>query len=306
MRCVAAAALALACLPEGAGAAVGHDWPGRQLTRIELEGSNGYSILISSDRKQHLLLQTTKEGFTTEYRTRDALAGPYRTKATLPGLGSISVRFHPHGPARRPPAFAGCVGPRPTVRKGVVRGAIRFVGERDYTQAVTHEAPAEIEEWKSQRCRGGANPEQDGPNLEEWTSKFSAWRPGIEFLARKYRPGALEGGSRVLYLAETAEAASEFASFVIYRRATVLAPTLTFADAHPEHTIISPPPPFAGTGTFVRTPESVFAWEGDLSIQFPGTDPLPLTGPHFELDYCLREMGCIRQRLPPGDYFQSR
>jgi hypothetical protein len=187
------------------------------------------------------------------------------------------------------------VGPRPTVRKGVVRGVVKFVGEREYTRVATHEAPAEIEEWKS--CRISANPGQSGPRLYNWTSMFSARTLGAQFLARSYRPGMLEGGNRVRFLAETAEAASERESFVIYRRATVDAPGLTFTDPHPEHMTISPPPPFTGTGTFSRTPESVFTWEGDLSIQFPGTDPLPLTDPRFELDYCRREVGCVRQRV---------
>lgn len=308
LRWAVVAVLAIACCPEGAGAAVGYSAPGRQLTRIELEGSNGYSILIVSDRKQHLVLTTTKEGFTTEYMTHDTLAGPDRVKAELPGLGSISVRFHPRGAAHRLPAFAGCVGPRPTVRKGVVRGVVAFAGERGYTQAKTHEAPAEIEEWKNQRCRNGAYPEQGGPDLEDWVSRFSADTLGVRFVARKYRSGVLEGGGQVLYLAETGEAESESASFVIYRRATAIAPARTFADAHPEHMIISPPPPFAGTGAFVRTPESVFDWEGDLSIQFPGTDPMPLAGPHFEPAYCRREMGCIRQRVAPtpGAPWRSR
>jgi hypothetical protein len=194
------------------------------------------------------------------------------------------------------------------VRKGVVRGAIKFVGEREYTRIKTHEAPAEIEEWKSQRCRIGASSGPSRPSLEDWISKFWAGALGVEFLVRKYRPGVLEGGGRVLYLAETAEAASEYASLIIYRRATVVAPVLAFADAHPEQMIISPPPPFAGTGTFARTPESVFTWDGDLSIQFPGTDPLSLAGPRVETDYCLRKVGCIRQHVEPafGVYRRSR
>lgn len=297
LRWAAVVVLAFALVPEGAGAAGHYLVHGRRLTRIELEGSNSYSVLIVSDRNQHLTLQTTKGAFTTEYRTRDTLADPDLLKATLPGLGSISVRFHPRGPARRLPSFAGCAGPRPIVQKGVVSGVIAFVGEREYTQAETHEAPAEIEEWKSQRCRIGANPERYDRRLTDWISKFSAGTLESEFLARSYRPGVLEDG-RVLYLAETADAVSGHASFVaIYRRVRIVAPAFSFADAHPEHTTISPPPPFVGTGTFARTPESVFTWEGDLSIQFPGTDPLPLAGPRFEPDYCRREMGCVRQRV---------
>ncbi|HEY5710099.1 MAG TPA: hypothetical protein VIS51_11990 [Solirubrobacterales bacterium] len=129
-------------------------------------------------------------------------------------------------------------------------------------------------------------------------SKFSALGEGVSFLARKYRPGVIEGG-QVLYLAERGEA-FETASgrrlpLTIYRHITVSAPVSTFRDAHPEHLTASPPPPFTGTGTLARTPESVFTWEGDLSVQFPGLDPIPLAGPSFEPGYCLRESGCVRQ-----------
>jgi hypothetical protein len=291
---VAMTVLVFLCIADGAAATVRHELVrGRQLTRIELEGSNGYSVLIVSDRKQHLMVQTTKDAFITEYRTHDTIAGPDRMEAELPGLGSISVRFHPHGQTRRLPAFNGCVGSRPILRKGVARGVIKFVGEREYTRAEAQEARAEIEEWKRQRCRLGAGPERLTPGFD-WTSKFSAGTLEASFLVRKYRPGVLEGGGRVHYLAETASGGP---SFGVYRRAAVVAPAATFPDAHPEHMTISPPPPFAGTGTFARTPESVFTWEGDLSIQFPGTDPLPLAGRLFEPDYCRREVGCIRQRV---------
>lgn len=299
MRRSVLAILVLACLLMETGTAAGYLARGRQLTRIELEGSNGYSILIVADRKQHLILTTTRDAFTTEYMTHDTLAGPNRLKATLPGLGSISVGFHPSGPAHRAGAFAGCVGPGPIVRKGVVRGSIEFAGERKYTQVDTHKAPGEIEEWKAQRCRAGSNPEIN-LGLSEWISKFSAWTLGIEFLARKYRPGVLDGGNRILYSVETGEAASERASFAIHRRAVVEALGPAF-DARPEHMAISPPLPFTGVGTLARTPESVFTWEGDLAIQFPGMDPLPLTGPSFEPGYCQLKVGCFRQHVEPAD-----
>jgi len=301
LRLTVAAALALvafACLPVGAEARTRYyEVRGRQLTRSELQGSNGYSILIFVDRKGHLLVQTTKEAFTTEYWTHDTLADPDRVKAKLPGLGSISVRFQPRGSVRRLPAFEGCKGPRPTLQPGVMRGTIRFTGEREYTKVETHEADAEVEEWKSQRCRVDAQaPESQPPGLEDWISWFSADIGGLDFVAKTYPPGVLEGGA-VLYRAETIEAASEWASLVIYRRAELISPASTFSDAHPEHLTISPPPPFVGSGRLVRTPESVFVWKGDLSIQFPGLDPLPLTGPHVESKYCRRDAGCIEQRF---------
>jgi hypothetical protein len=299
MRRAAVAALALAvlpCLSGSAGAKVGHGSPpAKQWIDIELEGSNGYSIHISVNPRRHLVLQVTKEGFSAEYMTRDVLADADRVKAKLLGLGTISVRFHPRGQVRHP-SLPGCGRKRPTVQPGVVRGTIRFVGEREYTQVKVREAEAAIEEPTSWFCRYGVKFE---PNREreKWVSKFSAVVEGAYFLARKYRPGVIEGG-QVLFLAETGvafETASGRVPLTIYRHITVPAPASTFRDAHPEHLTISPPPPFSGTGALARTPESVFIWGGDLSVQFPGLDPIPLAGPSFESDYCLRESGCIRQ-----------
>jgi hypothetical protein len=216
---VAVTVFVFLCAADGAAATVGHESVrGRQLTRIELEGSDGYSVLIVSDRKQHLIVETTKGAFITEYRTHDTIAGPDRMKAELPGLGSISVRLHLYGRDRRLPAFDGCVGPRPTLREGIARGVIEFVGEREYTRAEAHEVPAKIEEWKRQRCRLGEGPERLTPGFD-WISRFSAGTPEAFFLARKYRPGVLEGGSRVHYLPLSSSGCS---SLGVYRRASAV------------------------------------------------------------------------------------
>jgi hypothetical protein len=289
---------ALASLPGNAGAKVGHDRPpARQWIDMDLEGSNGYSIHISVTPRQHLILQVSKEGFSAEYMTRDVLADTGRVKAKLLGLGTVSVRFHPRGPVRHP-SLPGCENKRPTVQPGVVRGTIRFMGERGYTQVKVREAEAAIEEPKSWLCRYGVRFEPR-PRQYEWVSKFLADEEGVYFLARKYRPGVIDGG-QVLYLAETGEAfemASGRVPLTIYRHITVPAPASTFRDAHPERLTVSPPPPFSGTGALARTSESVFTWAGDLSVQFPGLDPIPLAGPGFELDYCLRETGCFDQHV---------
>lgn len=302
---VAAFALAaLACLPASAGASGGRGASPvrkpifRQTTRFELQGSNGYSILVASGSGRHVMVQTTSEDeeLVTQYVTRDTLAAPGRVQAKLPGLGSISVRFHPRGPVRHP-SLPGCRGRLPAVQRGVVRGTIRFTGESGYTSVETHEAGAEIEAATSWICSAAAEPPPIPPNRETWTSKFSAEREGVYLLARKYPPGAIEGGE-VLYSVDAGEDVSEQPKLVVYRHATIVAPAATFADAHPEHLVISPPVPFAGTGRLSRTPESVFVWKGDLTVQFPGVDPVPLAGPGFGSGYCIREEGCLEQRFP--------
>lgn len=301
LRRIAAAALAmvaLVCLPASAGAKARPSGPPvRKVTRFELEGSNGYSILVVTNRRQRLMLKAEKEGFVTEYWTRDTIASPDRMKAQLPGLGSISVRFHPRGSVRHP-SPPECEKPFPTVQPGVVRGTIKFVGEREYTRVEAHEAKAESEEPTSWPCSFAPYEEPSVPGGDEWDSKLITSAPGVELLSRKYQPGVIEGGE-ALYHVETGEVVGTDPFLLVYRSAMVTAPASTFQDARPEHTTISPPAPFTGTGRLVRTPESVFTWTGDLAVQFPGIDPVPLAGPRFEIDYCLRRQGCIRQHLEP-------
>lgn len=288
----------LSCIPGSAAAAVGHvRQPVEQWIDIELEGSNGYSIHIGVNPRQHLTLQVTKEGFAAEYMTRDVLADTGRVKARLLGLGAISVRFHPRGPVRRP-SLPHCRRKHPWVQPGVVRGAIRFIGERQYTQVNVREAKAAIEEPVSWRCRNGVK-FAPNPREREWVSNLSASGEGAYFLARKYRPNVIEGG-RVLYFAETGEAfetASGRVPLTISRHLAVPADISTFRDAHFERLTVSPPAPFSGSGALARTPESVFTWSGDLSVRFPGLDPIPLAGPSFEPGYCLRKSGCVDQRF---------
>lgn len=295
LRLAVAAVLLLAifsCLPDSAGADSFLYWlpAGRSLT-AEFKGSNGYRIHIFSLDRGTVLLRTQKGGISTDYVVGNAFVGADRMRAKLPGLGSISLRFHPSGAVRHPAAPGNCEGPRETVREGVARGTIRFVGEREYTQAERHEVRAESVEWEKLRCRFRTHKR----GARNWVGRFlaSEWEGGpTGFTATKYRPGVVKGG-RVVFDARTFP--SSKGPLTVYRRATVVAPASTFRvpepDTYPEHVILSPPPPFAGTGTFARTPESTFTWEGDLSIQFPGIDPIPLTGPSFEPRYCAMR-GC--------------
>jgi len=302
---VALALVALCCFPAGAVAKAGHDRPIQRWIDIHFEGSNGYAIHISVNPRQHLIMdvtkedQATKEKFSAEYMTHDTLAATGQVKAKLLGLGSVAVRFHPRGKVRHP-TVPGCGRGHPTLQPGVVRGTIKFAGEGGYTQVKVHEAEAAIEEPVIWYCRYGSDFEPN-PQEREWVSNFSAEAPGAYFLARKYRPGVIEGG-QVLYWVETGEAfesvsdsASRPVRLVIYRSLRVPAPASTFQDAHPEHLTVTPPPPFSGTAALARTPESVFTWEGDLAVQFPGLDPIPLAGPSVGSHYCLRGSGCFDQ-----------
>jgi hypothetical protein len=287
-----------ACLAGSTDAEARGRRPLEQWLDMNLQGSDGYSIHISSGPLGHLTVQVSKEWFSATYTTEDELAAVDRIKAQLPGLGTVSVRFHPQGPVRHP-TLPGCEKQRPAVQFGLVRGTIRFAGERDYVRVEADEAKAWTEELRKWSCRYADKDLEIDQRERDWVSKFTASGDGVFFLARRYEPGALPTGD-VLYFAETGELfrkAPGVPWLLIYREIKVPAPSPSFQDAHLEHLRISPPPPFSGTGSLARTPESIFTWRGDLALQFPGLDPIPLAGPAFEPGYCLREWGCVDQHL---------
>jgi hypothetical protein len=288
-----------ACLAGSAGAEAKGRPAVERWIDMDLQGSGGYSVHISVGPLRHLTMRVSKDDFSATYITRDELAATDRVKAQLRDLGTVSVRFHPKGPLRHP-ALPGCEKRPPTVQPGVVRGTIRFAGEGDYVEVEADEAKASIEEVKNRSCRyGDGESSEFDPRERDWVSKFTVGGDGVFFLARRYLSGTFATGD-VLYFAETGELFKKepgLPYLLVYRELKVPAPVSTFQDAHFEHLTISPPPPFSGTGRLVRTPESVFAWRGDLALQFPGLDPIHLAGPGFEPEYCLRESGCVEQNF---------
>ncbi len=300
LRGAMVAALALAVL-SGSPSSAGADGSRYLLragerTRIDLAGTNGYRIHIYANDRRKVTLVARKEGFTTSFTVKGVQVGADRVQARLAGLGSISVRFLQRGPTHRPPAYSNCDGPRPNLRQGVVRGMIKFTGEREYTQVKAHQAHAEIEEWSQQHCRYGTAGRRR--RRRRPTNELEAFGPEAYFFATKYPPGVLKGGQVEFFAAIS----SPRGPVEIARRVTVVAPASTFRvpepSTYPEHAILTPPAPFTGSGTFSRTSESVFSWEGDLAIQFPGIDSLSLTGANFETSYCARR-SCVHQDAEP-------
>ena len=180
--------------------------------------------------------------------------------------------------------------------EGRIIGRIRFDGERKYTSVSMTRAKAEVETWPRLRCRFL---EPDGRHRRQrWTATFGAFAeslPSIEFTAKRYARRLRPPLRQVDF---TVYSGSRSHGIFILRSARVTADNSTFAvpdpKKAPENVIFRPPPPFRGTARFQRTPESVFSWEGDLSIQFPGIDPLPLTGERFAIDYCA-QLGCVNR-----------
>lgn len=224
--------------------------------------------------------------------------------ADPPGLGEVRFRFAPNGLERRIPPPSWCEGPKGRLIDGVVRGRIRFSGEGGYTQVAVNRAKATVEAWPRMRCRYL----EPGRSPRKWTAAFEAFREAapnagfsFELYPRRLRPRS----KQVVFEAHTPTARGRV---WILRTVTVAADVSSFVlldpETAPENFTVTPPPPFSGTATFQRTPESVFTWEGDLSVQFPGAEPLSLAGPGFHTTYCALR-GCINQSFSPSGQTDS-
>jgi hypothetical protein len=280
-----------------AGADPGHyiEGPGH-VTRVQLQGSNGYRVNVSVGDRHGVTVTARKGGLTSEYSARGARAGKYGADARLGGFGRVKFRFVPTGRERpvAPPPW--CEGPRGRSIEGVVKGRIRFTGEGGYTKVVVKRAKAEVETWPKMRCRFLEGEEPDSGKL---TATFLASRdeatPSVLFTMGRYAKRLRPASKQVVFQAHTGLSRN---SVRIFHSVSVAADASSFVlldpKSAPENFTIAPPPPFSGTATFQRTPESVFTWEGDLNIQFPGMAPMALTGPDFYANYCALR-GCVTQ-----------
>lgn len=299
---LALAAGAILCPIAGAAHSPGHYFlrPYRAV-RFRVHGAHGYVIGVSEGSRGHFAVTVRRGPATTEYTRRAPSSDPRdEIRGELGQFGSFEVHFSPRGKPHRLPRYSWCTGPGPTIQPGIVRGKIRFQGERGYTRVVAHQASAELETVPGQRCRvleggHGNHPSRFTAILQAHNESVGA---GIQFEAWRFSPGFRPPARRVFY-----EAASydRRGPIHIIRRIRLGTDTSTFQLPNfataPETAVIQPPAPFTGSATFTRTPESTFSWTGDLAVAFPGTDPVPLAGPDFRLDYCAVR-SCIEQDSP--------
>jgi hypothetical protein len=269
--------------------------------RFQVQGSHGYMVGVAEGSRRHFEVTVRRGSATTEYERPASLPeSRVDLRGDLGNLGTFDVRFIPRGKPHRLPRYRWCTGPGPTVQPGIVRGKIRFRGERGYTQAVAHSAAAELETRPGQRCHYGELGHSKHPPL--YTATFQAAHEGTGvstfFEALRFAPHFRSPARRVFY---EAAAYDRRGTIRIIRKVRLAADTSTFQlpdfATAPETAVIEPGAPFTGSATFARTPESTFSWTGDLAIAFPGTDPLPLAGPDFRLHYCALH-SCVDQESP--------
>jgi hypothetical protein len=291
-----ATTITISCVPGALARAHHFRLAAGHTIQFHLPGSEGFGINVTSNRRRELFLETSKGSAAVYYWLDGRGTATDGIDAKLPGNGTISVRFIPNGRQRQRQPWEICAGDGPTVHYGTVRGTIRFRGERGYTNVTAHRTKAKLITWPSQRCHLFEGHRQ-------WTARLWAFREGglnQEFEATRLPKQARPPARRVHFLASTA---TRRGRMQVYRTVTASADISSFhmpeRKTAPEHLVVSPPPPFTGSASFQRTPESTFTWRGSLSVSFPGTGPVALAGPQIETEYCVRA-GCADQWAEDG------
>jgi hypothetical protein len=297
----AVAALAALTLGAPASAVASHIYvvPAGSLTFAHLDGTNGYRIHFSENerhQRRHFKLTVIGHHATISYQvpTGRTAAG---VVADLGRRGRFGLRFVPVGKVRSLGLGRRCEKHEGRWQDGYLVGTARFRGEGDFTEVRIRRIPALSESWPRFRCRYGKS------GLGRYGARrqvdVRAQRRGLEFDAALLNRHAAPPGRRVTLRAWSGGQAGRM---WISREVKVSAaePAFTFPGGPklPEEVTVTPPPPFIGSATFARTPESTFTWTGDLAVDFPGLEPIHLAGPAFSVSVCGLE-ACVRQDPAP-------
>jgi hypothetical protein len=276
---------------------------------FRVEGSNGYSIYVKSERenldvtvtdrrppqvfvseKGEVVPATTGNLAASTYHAYDLIHGANAIEGDLGALGEISVAFHPSGKTRiarldRTRGAWTCTAPARIVRRlGTFTGTIRFAGENGFTAVDVSSATGSVGTSPAPSCSDVRHP-----------------HPPPIYRSRAAGGGALElaavdGGGPTTGAAQFSAArngrwvdfrASRTDQFVPHLFVSRVAqargrPNSFSSPRSMSFASVTPPAPFSGQGEFRPNdlPFPANEWSGSLSVSFPGID-VPLAGPAF-------------------------
>jgi hypothetical protein len=200
------------------------------------------------------------------------------------------MRFRPSGRVVESHFHRHCRGAdHVTSLLGVFVGHVRFRGERRFVSVHAHRAKGSVRSPLQLDCVG----RQIGSTSQARLARPVRGNPGVAptFLSVGWRHVvdstellAFGAGKATLLLVVDEKSLGTMAEL---RYALSLAPAKTLVTNETLTTAtLKPPVPFDGTGTYTAAPDGKTQWSGSLSVAFPGTPRLPLTGEQFaaELD----------------------
>lgn len=240
---------------------------------FRVPGTNGYSISVSGvpafrDKPASVSISVSAGRVGADY-TAPATITADSIEADLGALGRIEVSRRPSGETRTVRAKK-CGGKTFTIDPGIYEGTMEFHGELGYTDAEA--AGGDMHPLVDYGCVAFAPvPSQPAGKRPPGAELEVTTRGETRLRLKEDRPGArasVEAG--VFEKREGIE---------IERFVRLAAPAASFTFHSALRTAsVSPPAPFSGSAHFHRNAAPANRWTGDLSVDLPGRDGVPLAG----------------------------
>jgi hypothetical protein len=199
-------------------------------------------------------------------------------RANLGAFGKINVKWHPTGRVGK--LAIRCRGYRSHlyVAEGTYQGTVRILGEGGFTRARATRVAGRTGWYHFGSCIGTTREGFPGPGVLLEASIFKSRLPKDSYRYLSVVQNRPHG--QVSYLAGAGERRGRL-SIDLLAYALGRARTLSF-DSRLDTGAIIPPAPFSGTGMFERLERHrPGRWRGDLAVDFPGREDVPLAGKDF-------------------------
>lgn len=291
---VACALIAFSAAPSLAAAKSGYVvFPGSHEVELRLKGSGGYSIDVSRSGRNFTEAYLNKGPALVVYILRHHHSRGNGIEAKFPGVGRVSVQFHPTGAAQKEPGFfPPCNGGQTVRQAGYFQGLIRLRGERGFTRVHTSRARGKIVSKAKEICKRSLFDPSEPRSEESSTRLFATARSEGRAIAFSATTLGLLTDTLTFFSGAVSE---QREGMVIFRQAFVRAPARSFSPEgpgdYPPAATATPPEPFHGSALFQRGHDEENSWTGSLSVVLPGAGRVSMTGPEFSAKLC-RDDGC--------------
>jgi len=258
----------------------------RFLATFQLEGPHGYEVaLLGADGK--VVLAVARQG--TLALTAYAAPGTVtrrELRADFGSFGEVRMHFRPAPSRSHSSREVECHRHHTRVtRQGLYVGSLSFHGEGEYLTLDRHRARGKVVSFGG-LCAGhgpagallqSSRPHKPRDRGPEPRFLLAGWRHDVNAAVFV----GLELFGINLFLADSEQNDGKVA---VVRLALAIGdkPRAFTLDNALTRATLTPPAPFHGTGVYTAAPDGTKAWEGPLTVNFPGAPRFALTGPEFE------------------------
>jgi hypothetical protein len=269
--------------------------------------SKGYGVSIDTSGHRQVQISVEKGDFLAQYKALGRVSRK-GIEADFGRFGQISLRFRSKSGPKQvtglplpPPLRDRCRGRRPVRETGVFVGNVRFVGEHGYTHVIAHRLKGNVARTYKRVCRhhrglrvpagAAASKGKDRPEAVILTATAQEHGASRIFTTASIADESdLEKKGAEGFSVDLARLAEKVEGVAIVKLVFLLEGTTSLVAspraARPVTVDVTPPQPFAGTGSYLEEQRQPPSWTGTLGVRLPGSGLVPLAGPEFEAGLC--------------------